>query len=77
MNSFSFNNMIGNAATEGTVNNVLLTENQIGALGTRPRSDITEGLGKSPGAIFDLYCHHYQHFLIDCQAGLIREEQKP
>lgn len=51
--------------TEGIVNNLLLTGNQIGTLGTLPRSHITEGLGKSPGTIFDLYYHHYQHFLID------------
>lgn len=59
----SFNNMAANVATEGTINNVLLTEYQIGALGTQPRSDITEG--KSPGIIFDLYYHCSQHFLID------------
>ncbi|MGE9806319.1 hypothetical protein ACQP3L_37745, partial [Escherichia coli] len=58
--------MAVNVATEGTINNVLLTENQIGALGTPPRSDINEG--KSPGTIFDLHYHCYQHFLIDLPA---------
>ena len=33
----------------GGVNNVLGTENQIGAIGTLLRLDITEGLGKAPG----------------------------